>query len=61
MDRVMSTTEIGASGSLLSREREATDSLYRPTPTDIRPLAMLGITEPTAWLQEHKTDILYLK
>jgi hypothetical protein len=46
---------------MISREADATDSLYRPEATDIRPLMKLGIIEPTKWMREHTSDIVYLR
>ncbi|GAB0174501.1 MAG: hypothetical protein HHAS10_03800 [Candidatus Altimarinota bacterium] len=60
IDTVMSTIESGGSGTFIE-DTLGSDNTFRPVAKDIRPLAFLGITEPTTWMKENISSITYLR
>ena len=60
LDHIVSDIPRTLSWETISRLVDPSDSLYRPIATDIRPLISLGISEPTSWMRDHHSSIVYL-
>ena len=60
IDTVMSTIESWGSGTFID-DTEWADNTFRTVAKDIRPLAFLGISEPTAWMKDNRSSLIYLR
>lgn len=60
LDHIISAIPHSFTWETISKLLDTGDSLYRPIATDIRPLISLGISEPTSWMRDHRSSIVYL-
>lgn len=58
-DRVISALPESSSWAMIVEKDTSLDSRFRPIAKDISPLTFLGITEPTSWMQSHRSALEY--